>query len=123
VRFEDTDLAALAAAEEVRIETSAPEGPVHRTIIWIMVRDGEVYVRSVNGADARWYREARANPAVTIEVEGRRLPATAVPATDATSIAAASQALEDKYRGDPSLGSMLRDHTLPTTLRLEPASR
>ncbi len=112
----------MAAAEEVRIETSAPDGPVHRTIIWIMVRDGVVYIRSVNGAGARWYREAVANPRVVIHVDGRRVPANVMSAADEASIAAASEALRDKYRGDPALRSMLRDHTLPTTLRLEPAS-
>lgn len=121
VRFDETDLAAFQAAEEVRIETSAPGGPIHRTITWIVVRDGVVYVRSVNGARGRWYREGLANPAVAVHVAGRRVEARAEPADDEASIAAASEALRDKYRHDPALRTMLREHTLPTTLRLEPA--
>ncbi|HSL97922.1 MAG TPA: DUF2255 family protein [Candidatus Deferrimicrobiaceae bacterium] len=121
MRFDETDLAAIAAAEEVRIETSALDGPVHRTIIWIVVRDGAVLVRSVRGERGRWYCEALENPAVAIHVGGRRIPARAVLAADPSSIEATSAALREKYRHDPALGSMLRDETLPTTLRLEPA--
>jgi hypothetical protein len=121
VRFDETDLAAMTAAEEVRIETSAPGGPVHRTIIWLMVRDGALLVRSVRGARGRWYREALENPTIAIHADGRRIEARAVPASDPASIDAASAALRDKYRHDPALPSMLRDETLPTTMRLEPA--
>ena len=121
MRFDEADLAAMAAAEEVRIETSAPGGPVHRTIIWIVVRDGTVLVRSVMGERGRWYREAIENPVVAIHVEGRRIPARAVLAADPASIEAASAALREKYSRDSALGSMLLAETLPTTLRLEPA--
>ena len=120
--FSGEDLAALDAAEEVRIETQAPGGAVHRTIIWIMVDGGEVFVRSVNGEDGRWYREAKANPGVAIHVDGRRVPATAIAADDPDSIDRVSDALRAKYaRQRGSLGSMLEPHTLSTTLRLEPA--
>jgi hypothetical protein len=121
--FSGEDLAALTAVEEIRIETQAPGGDAHRTIIWVVVDDGEVFVRSVNGAPARWYREAKANPAVAIHLKGRyRLPATAIPADDPDSIDRVSEAFRAKYaRWGGSLQSMLEPHTLPTTLRLEPA--
>ena len=74
--------------------------------------DGEdVLVRSWRGPTARWYREALANPDVAILLgKGwkRRIPARAVPAPDAGSIATASAALEAKYAGDPSTPSMVR---------------
>lgn len=121
VRFDETDLAAMAAAEEVTIETSASGGTVHRTIIWVVVRDGAVLVRSVRGARGRWYREALENPTIAIHVDGRRIEARAVPASDPASIEATSAALRDKYRHDSALRTMLRDETLPATMRLEPA--
>ena len=120
--FSGEDLSAIDAAEEVRIETQAPGGDVHRTIIWIMVDDAEVFVRSVNGEDGRWYREAKANPAVAIHVNGKRLPATAIAADDPDSIERVSAALKVKYANDgASLRSMLQAHNFATTLRLEPA--
>jgi hypothetical protein len=121
VSFEPDDIAALDRAREVRIETQARGGDVHRTIIWIVVDDDRVFVRSHRGETARWYREALANPAVAIHVERRRIPATAIPATDPDSIERTSGALLKKYEGDPSARSMVRDEILGTTLRLEPA--
>ena len=127
VTFAKDDLEALAAEEEVRIETRAPDGTAHRTIIWVVVEDGVPYIRSVNGAGARWYREALADPSVTLHIGMRRasakpaksIGAHAVPASDEAAIEACSAGLRNKYRTDPALGSMLREHTLPTTLRLE----
>ena len=114
-----SDLGALAASEEIEIETRSPAGNVHRTIVWIVVHDGVAYLRSVNGAGARWYREAMADPgSVAIHVDGRRIPVRLVDATDPLGVAAASAGLREKYRGDPSLRSMLEPHTLQTTLRV-----
>lgn len=113
------DLAALAAADEIEIETHATDGTVHRTIIWVVAHDATVYVRSVNGPGARWYREALADPSVALHVDGRRIAARTVPAMDPASVEACSTGLRDKYKGSYSLAAMLADSVLPTTLRLE----
>ena len=118
--FDREDLAAIAAAEEVRIETQAPEGPVHETVIWAVVDEDETFIRSYRGADARWYREATANPAVALLVGDRRLAATAIPATDPDAVQRTSAAFMRKYAGDPAAKAMVRPEVLPTTLRLEP---
>ncbi|HEX2625898.1 MAG TPA: DUF2255 family protein [Candidatus Limnocylindrales bacterium] len=118
--FEQADLTAIAQAEEVRIETHGADGTTHRTIIWIVEHDGELYIRSVNGPSARWYREATADTSVALLVGDRRYEAQLVPATDPASIEACSAGLKAKYRGDHSLGSMLEADTLPTTLRVVP---
>jgi hypothetical protein len=121
VTFSNEDLAALAAAEEIEIETRAASGSIHRTIIWVVVDAGTVFIRSVNGDRGRWYLETMSDPDVAIHVDGRRLPVRAVAAPDPVSIEACSGALRTKYRTDPALRTMLRDHALPTTLRLEAA--
>ena len=121
MRFEESDLAAIAATKEVKIETRSATGEAHRTIIWIVERDGDVFVRSFKGPSGRWYREALADPAVAIHVGGRRVPATAEPAPDAASVEACSEGLRAKYRRSYSLDAMLTPLTLPTTLRLVPA--
>ena len=114
------DLALIDGTEEVEIETTGHDGPVHRTIIWAVVDDGEVFIRSYRGPDARWYREALANPAVALHVDGRRFAATAIPATDPASIERTSQALLRKYPTDPATPKMVRADVLDLTLRLEP---
>jgi hypothetical protein len=119
--FSPADLAAMDNAKTVRIETSAaPDSPVHRTIVWVVVDGEDVFVRSWRGVTARWYREALANPDLAIHLGKRRLAARAVPARDPDEIARTSKALERKYEGDPAARSMVREEILITTLRLDP---
>ena len=121
--FGESDLAALAAAKEIKIETRSPAGTEHRTIIWVAEHEGVIYIRSVNGPEARWYREAtESGPgSVAVHVDGRRVPVQLVPATDPASIEACSEGLRAKYRRSYSLETMLMDNILETTLRVEPA--
>ena len=119
--FTPEELDLIDRTQEVEIETQAPEGPSHQTVIWAVVDDGHVFVRSFKGSTARWYREALANPAVALHVDGRRLTATAIPADDPDSIERTSSKLRTKYAGDPAVKSMVREEVLDTTLRLEPA--
>ncbi len=118
--FGDSDLAALAAAKEIKIETVSASGTTHRATIWVAEHDGTVYLRSVDGPEARWYREATSGRPVAIHVGDRRMPVTLIAADDPASIEACSAGLQAKYKRSYSLQSMLTDHTLPTTLRVEP---
>lgn len=120
--FSTDDLRAIDNAKEIEVETSAgPGSDVHRTITWVVVDGDDVFVRSWRGVTARWFREALANPEIAIHVDGRRLPARAVPARDPDSITRTSEGLERKYDGDSSTPSMVRADILETTLRLDPA--
>jgi hypothetical protein len=121
MRFEPGELAMLAETEEIELETAQPGGPSHRTIIWVVVDGEDAFVRSVNGATARWYREAVANPAVTIHAGGRTIPAVVTHATDPDSIDRTSAALKRKYTGVDGLRPMLKPDIFDTTLRLDPA--
>jgi hypothetical protein len=117
--FSADELELLDRTEEVAIETTAPDGVAHRTIIWAVVVDGDVFVRSYRGPKARWYREALERPDVAVVVDERRLPAQAVRATDARSIERTSTAILAKYAGDPAAERMVRPEILDLTLRLE----
>ena len=119
--FPESDLAMLGQLEEIEVETQSADGVVHRTIVWPVVRDATVYLRSYKGPQGRWYREALEQPSIALHVGGRRLPARALPAADAASIAACSAALRAKYARSRSLAAMLVDDVLPTTLALVPA--
>ena len=118
--FEESDLDLLATVKEIRVETRSAAGEVHKTIVWPLVRDGVVYLRSYKGPTGRWYREALADPEIALLFDRRRLPARAVPATDHASVEACSEALREKYRRSYSLEAMLDPDVLPTTLRIEP---
>jgi hypothetical protein len=121
VAFDRDTLDLLAGTREIRIETRQAAGPVHSAIIWVVVDGEDVFVRSWLGARARWYREAVANPAVTIVAGDRRLPAIAADATDPDSIRRCTDGFLAKYRTSKSAQSMVAEDILDTTLRLEPS--
>jgi hypothetical protein len=121
VAHDPEDLAAIEKYANVRIETHAAQGAVHRTTIWAVVEDGAIYVRTFKGAQSRWYREAVARPNVALHAGKRRIALVAVPAADSSSIAACNAGLSRKYKASYSLGAMLREDVLGTTLRLDPA--
>jgi hypothetical protein len=53
--------------------TPRRDGPLSRRPIWVVVVDGEAYVRSYRGESGGWYRQARAEGLATIGVDGRAL--------------------------------------------------
>jgi hypothetical protein len=114
-------LLALREVRTVQIETApAPDRPVHRVPIWVVVDDaGRVLVRSWRGARGRWYRDLRANPTGRLHVGDRWAPFRAELAADPERVEACSRALSEKYaRARGSLAEMLVDEVLPTTLEL-----
>jgi hypothetical protein len=121
--FPADTLSAWDKAAEIEIETSrGSDAPVHRTTIWIVVDGDTAYVRSVRGPAGRWYRELVANPTGAVHLDGQRVPVRAVPASDTDTVERVSTAIDRKYRErwPGPTASMLREDTLPTTLRLEP---
>ena len=121
MRFEPGDLALLEGTEEIEIETDAPDGSAHRTIIWVMVDGDDAFVRSVRGRDARWFREATAKGRVVVHAAGHALPASVEPAADAESIRRTDEALARKYTGIEGYPEMLESAIADTTLRLTPS--
>ena len=122
--FDTETLGLLDETEEVYIETRRGEDAAeHRTIIWVVVTGGEVFVRSVRGAEGRWYREISSNPEGALHVEDTRIPVRAAPANEESTVVAVSDAIRSKYEEtspEPTRW-MLRPETLPTTLKLSPA--
>jgi hypothetical protein len=119
--FSRADLDLLDRTDEIDIETSSRAGQPRRTTIWVVVDDGVPYIRSVRGSAGGWYRQVRVNSDVVLHVDGRRLKAAAVPATDDESVRRVNAALRKKYGNTQSTKAMLQPKTLETTLRLEPA--
>ncbi len=112
----------IDTAHEVEIESTRPDGTIRATTIWVVVDDGEVFVRSWKGDRGYWYQAALDRPdELALLVDGKRLPVRAVLANDKASIARCSAGLSRKYRRSAaSLAGMLLARVLPTTLRLEP---
>ena len=117
-RFDAGTLRDLRAENEVRISTE--KHPATAVVIWIVVADDEVFVRSFRGPRGRWYRDLATGGPATLECGGRQLAVQAIPANDAGSIDRVSRAFLDKYRTSSYAQAMVQPDTLPTTLRLEP---
>jgi hypothetical protein len=114
----------IAERDEVEIETRRdPKTKPHRVTIWIVPTRSGVFIRSYKGKKGVWYREALANPLVTIRVGRRKVAARAVPERRPTVIRQVNAGYRAKYgdRWPQDTEAMLRRSVVPTTLRLVPA--
>jgi hypothetical protein len=65
--FSQRELDPIDGADEVEIETQAPEGPVDQTIVWAIVEDGQVFVptfRALERSSDGCRRMASGHPAL-----------------------------------------------------------
>jgi hypothetical protein len=117
-KFDAATVNTLHEAKEVRIRTE--KHPKSAVVIWIVTAGNDVFVRSVRGAEGRWYRDLAGGGPVILEIGRRKVAAQAVPASDAASIERVSAAYLAKYRPSPYAEAMVKPEVLSTTLRLEP---
>jgi hypothetical protein len=118
MNFDADTLRALRDMREVRIRTE--KHPKTAVVIWVVVADDEVFVRSWRGDKGRWYRDLAAGGAATLEFAGRRLAVQAVPVNDPAAIDRTSREFLRKYQPSSHAPEMVRSEILSTTLRLEP---
>jgi hypothetical protein len=122
--FDPETLRLLDETNKVKIETRRNAGsPAHRTILWVVVAGGEVFVRSVRAQKGHWYRRISTNREGALLVGDTRIPVRATPATDDRTVDAVSDAIRSKYEEawPGPTAAMVRTETLPTTLKLSPA--
>ena len=117
-KFDADTVRELRNFKEVAIRTE--KHPDSAVVIWVVVADDEVFVRSVRGTKGRWYRDLATGGSATLEFAGRQLAVQAVPVSDRDSTARFSREYLTKYQQSPYAQSMVRAEVLPTTLRLEP---
>jgi hypothetical protein len=117
-KFDADTLRDLRDLREIAIRTE--KHPDDAVVIWVVVADDEVFLRSVRGSKGRWYRDLATGGSATLEFAGRRLAVQAFPESAPASIAQASREYLSKYQPSPYAQSMVRAEVLPTTLRLEP---
>src|SRR6202035_3356901 len=116
--FDADTLRELRDVQEVVIRTE--KHPKSAVVIWVVVADDEVFVRSWLGAKGRGYRHLAAGGPATLEFADRRLAVQALPASDQAAVARVSREFLRKYQRSTHAQEMVRPETLPTTLRLEP---
>jgi len=103
---------------EVAIRTG--RHPDSNVVVWAVVLDDAVFVRSARGAKGRWYRDLAGGDTATLEAGASRLAVRATLVGDPSVIGRVSGEYRRKYGSSPYLQSVLRPEVVATTLRLDP---
>ena len=113
-------LGTLDESIEVEMLTPRRDGSISRRPIWVVVVDGDAYVRSYRGPRSAWYRRAVADGGAAIGVDDRTVEVAVQPVADEDLNREVSEAYRAKY-GASSPGpteSMVTPEVIGTTLRL-----
>ncbi|MFD4721940.1 DUF2255 family protein [Streptomyces sp. NPDC058423] len=88
--------------------------------VWVVVLDGEAYVRSAFGRRSAWYRRVLRRAEVEVEVAGGRMAVVLRPVEDPELVRRVSGAFRAKYGLDwpGPVESMNGNEAAATTMRL-----
>lgn len=117
--FTPNELASLDTTDELRIAGLRDDDTLRKaTIIWMVVRDGELYVRSVNGPEAAWFRGTQLRGLGHVSARGVDRDVSFTRVTDIDDELDAAYAA--KYRGYPSAVAAINSAAArSTTLRVD----
>jgi len=117
-------LAAARDGDELTIASRRADGSLRPgRIIWAVEHDGALYVRSVNGPDAAWYRGTRTRREGQVTADGHASDVTFVDAADDALNDAIDRAYRAKYRRYAAdiLDHITSSQARSTTIRVVPA--
>jgi hypothetical protein len=105
---------------EVDMRTPRRDGSMSSRPIWVVVVDGDAYVRSYRGARGAWYRRALADGGAVVGVGGHTLEVVVHPAADDELNRRVSEAFRAKYgaRSPGPTEQMVSPEITRTTTRL-----
>jgi hypothetical protein len=118
--LDQTTLDLLDGAIEVDARTPRNDGSTSSRPIWVVVTDGDAYVRSYRGPGGAWYRRAKADGRVTLIAGQTEIAAAVEPATADEVNRRVSDAYREKYgaRSPGATETMVDPQVTATTLRL-----
>jgi hypothetical protein len=115
----DDELTRIGAAGELRIAGLRDDGSLRKLVIIWQVRVGDhIYVRSVNGPDAAWFRGTQLRGEGRIESGG--VTKDVVVTRDDSSDAEIDAAYRTKYGAGSAVRSITSILATSTTLRVDP---
>jgi hypothetical protein len=118
--WNEAELDRIARAGELRIAGRRKDGSLRDlVIIWHVRIDDTLYVRSVNGPDAAWFRGARLRGEGRIESSG--LSKDVIFTRDDTRDAEVDAAYRAKYGTGSSVRAITSAQATSTTLRVDPS--
>jgi|SRR5690606_25274352 len=113
------ELASIDDADEIRVAGRRKDGSLRSfRIIWHVVVDGALYVRSVNGPDAAWYVGAKRRMAGAIQWHDEQRNVAYV--DDPSRNDAVDEAYRRKYGNGSPTRRLNQDPARGTTLRIDP---
>ena len=121
--WDNNDLSRIAGAGELRIGSKRADGTKTKPVIIWSVRVGaDLYVRSVNGTDAPWYRGTRATHTGQVQAAGLDRDVEFVDvAPDDPLHEQLDAAYEDKYgRGSSAVNHITSAAARAATIRVLP---
>ena len=112
----DLDWAAVADLETVRVLTTDEGGDARATKIWLLVLDGQGYIRT--SRRSTWGDNVEHNPDIGLRIEGTDFPVRATFIVDEAERARIVAGFDEKY-GSSSIFNFIRGDD-PPIMRLEP---
>jgi hypothetical protein len=118
--LDQATLGTLDKRVEVQMITPRRDGSIAHRPIWIVVVDGDAYVRSYRGPQGAWYRRALADGEASIGLDDRTIEVGVEPVSDEGVNQQVSEAYRAKYgaRSPDATESMVTPEVIGTTLRL-----
>jgi hypothetical protein len=119
----ETELSAIGGAYELEIASRRHDGSLSpRVPIWAVRVGEDIFIRSVNGPDATWYRNTRTRPTGRIRSGGIERDVSFAPA-DAQLEDRIDEAYRAKFGGSSSATQrIIAPLARQTTIRLTPAT-
>ncbi|MFC4243890.1 DUF2255 family protein [Gryllotalpicola reticulitermitis] len=117
------ELSAVTAAEEVEVTPADADGaPLQSVVMWAVTVGDEVFVRSVRGTKARWWRHATASARGTFTAGDVTREVAFEPVGEGAQNQAVTDAYNQKYAAQPDQfrQPMVEGASLAATLRVTP---
>ncbi len=123
-----TELAAIDGYDEIELATRRTDGTLRSSrIVWVVRHGDSLFVRSVNGSDAAWYRGAQSRHAGVVTAGTLSRDVTFVEAGEhAGDLTRLDDTLDQAYRSKYGrwpgpVEQITAQPARATTLRLDPA--
>lgn len=123
-KFTAEELQNIDQANDLKISPFREDGKTYGTPTWIweVVVEGNLYVRSYNGKNGRWYQSAIQQKAGRIHVAGMIKEVAFEPLNDKDLNRKIDEAYNKKYSNSPYLSPMINRQAKEATVRIIPKS-
>jgi hypothetical protein len=118
IAWTDEELAAIAGANELTVTPLRNDGTMQSPrVVWVVRREDDVYIRSVNGEDGAWFRSVQARHTGHISAGGLEVDVS-FEDVDHDLDDAINEEYRRKYGGSSGVERITSPKAQATTLRI-----